>query len=83
MFDKNFDPFAILEDLQNQLHHMAINQQHMAQNAQHLQQTVMRQADQINHLIHLNTLANQKTDLVKQDLERRIAQLNASSTTPK
>ena len=43
MFDSNYDPYAILEDLQNQFQKMAFHQQQMSAAIQQITATQIRQ----------------------------------------
>lgn len=72
MISPDFDPLAILDDLQVQLHHLAVNQQGIAQNLQHLHQYVTKLQAQIDGLTNLAALTNQKIDIVKGEIELRL-----------
>ena len=72
MFDPNYDPYAIIEDLQNQFQRMAFHQQQMARVIQELTATQIRQQQQIESLGNLNKLLNDKIDIVQNELKQQI-----------
>lgn len=81
MFDKNYDPYAILEDLQNQFQRMAFHQQQMSAVIQQLTATQIRQQQQIESLGNLNKLLNDKVDIVQQELKEQIRAHNHPQKT--
>jgi hypothetical protein len=72
MFDKNYDPYAILEDLQNQFQRMAFHQQQMSAAIQSITATQIRQQQQIEKLGNMFNLLNGKADIIHSDLQAQI-----------
>jgi hypothetical protein len=72
MFNKNYDPYAIIEDLQNQFQRIAFHQQQMSAAIQAITATQIRQQEQIEKLGNLFNLLNTKIDLVQSDLQAQI-----------
>jgi hypothetical protein len=72
MFNQNYDPYAILEDLQNQFQRMAFHQQQMSAAIQAITATQIRQQQQIESLGNLNQLLNNKIDIVQHELKEQI-----------
>ena len=72
MIDPNFDPLAILEDLQNQFQSMAFHQQQMSAAIQAITATQIRQQKQIDSLGNLHNLVNGKIDLIHEELQAQI-----------
>jgi hypothetical protein len=72
MIDNNYDPYAILEDLQNQFQRMAFHQQQMSAAIQSITATQIRQQQQIENLGNMFNLLNTKVDIVQDELQARI-----------
>ena len=72
MIDSNYDPYAILEDLQNQFQRMAFHQQQMSRAIQEITATQIRQQKQIENLGNLFNLINGKADMIHADLQSQI-----------
>ena len=72
MLDNNYDPYAILEDLQNQFQRMAFHQQQMSRAIQEITATQIRQQKQIENLGNMFNLLNGKADIIHADLQSQI-----------
>lgn len=72
MMNHHYDPYAVLEDLQNQFQRMAFHQQQMARAIQEITATQIRQQKQIENLGNLFNLVNTKIDIINSDLQAQI-----------
>lgn len=72
MMDHNFDPYAVLEDLANQLQRIAFHQQKMSEAIQGLTVQNIKLQQQIEKLAQMDTLINTKVDLSHADLQAQI-----------
>jgi hypothetical protein len=72
MLDPNYNPYDILEDLQNQFQRMAFHQQQMSAAIQSITATQIRQQQQIENLGNMFNLLNSKIDIVHAELQAQI-----------
>lgn len=83
MMDHNYDPYAVLEDLQNQFQRIAFHQQQMSAVIQQITATQIRQQQQIESLGNLTKLLDNKINIVQADLVQQIKLHNQPKSTDK
>lgn len=72
MLNPDFDPLAIMENLQEQINQLLVDQQQLAKNCHYLYQTLISHQKQLQSLTSLDQLFNHKLELIREDLELRI-----------
>lgn len=72
MFDPQFNPYDLIEDLQQQINQILVDQQQLAKNCHYLYNTLVQHQKQLQTLTNLDSLFNHKLDLIREDLELRI-----------
>jgi hypothetical protein len=80
MFDPEFNPYDLIERLQEQINQILVDQQQLAKNCHYLYTTLVQHQKQLQTLTNLDNLFNQKLDLIRTDLTQRIDAITAQAS---